>query len=199
LAPARILTFAELADGLVLPCLQWGELWEDIVGRPNEHIPGDEALRGQNRLWLRSLDLTNPDHLRFMLYEGTKAEDILCHCTVRHEREILEQYGGLYASIAEYEAAEGPHAYWYNCLRVPELLRFADAPVPGAPPPKPKRLEGGAPRAADLFAGIGNVSVGLSWAGFEVGAATAQETCGFPVFSAAPAHMAADMASHALW
>ena len=24
----------------MLPCVQWAELWEDIVGRPNERIPG---------------------------------------------------------------------------------------------------------------------------------------------------------------
>ncbi len=40
--PVSSLPLLQMDTGLVLPCVQWTELWEDIVGRPSERIPGGE-------------------------------------------------------------------------------------------------------------------------------------------------------------
>lgn len=48
----------------------------------------------------------------------------------------------LYTTHAPLRPPPGKHAFWYNSQRVPELLRFEDAPVPGAAPTPPKRVNG---------------------------------------------------------
>ncbi|EFN58649.1 hypothetical protein CHLNCDRAFT_50474 [Chlorella variabilis] len=171
-APAVILAFVQRADGLVVTALRWADFWEDIVGKPDDPvpIPDDEALRGQNRIFIHKVDLANPDHLRFMYNEGTPAYIIQGHCKMMHRADVEEAYG----SVEEYEKQEdvwvplagslGQHAIEIAALH----SSTSEADELGM---------------VDVFGGAGCVSLGFKKAGFQWVFGVEQDKDAFTAYS----------------